>query len=515
MYHSKQYTRTNSESSKTSVFGEDILYSFVEGNLRLNTRQLFAIVLFLCILLIALQPVNDPDFWWHLRTGQLIAETGQIPRTDPFSYTMQGQPWIAHEWLTDWILYAVYRLGGLPFLMLLFALIITAAFATVYFRCSSGTKPYIAGFCVLFGAVASRPLWGVRPQMITLLFFGIFLLLLEKFQKSRQRKYLIPLPILMVIWVNLHGAFILGLALLGVFLAGELVEWLWRRFRCKEIAPGDAIPMITLAVTLLISVLAALINPNGVNILLYPFQTLTDPSMQQFILEWHSPAFSEVIWLPLMIILLGLIGTGLAARQRYSVTRVLLILAFTYAALGSARHVPLFAIVVIPTLADQVNALLPIKVRQGNSKPIMVLLNWVILIMFVAAVGLRFIQQSGIQDKTTADHYPQGAVNWILENKPTGRMLNSYDWGGYLIWQLYPEYQVYIDGRADVYGPGFFAQYADIYLAEKDWQTRLEEQKIGFVLIDPASRLAEGLSHLPGWKLVYQDKLSVIYQAAQ
>lgn len=193
----------------------------------------------------------------------------------------------------------------------------------------------------------------------------------------------------------------------------------------------------------------------------------------------------------------------------------MLILVFAYAALGSARHVPLFAIVVVPTLADQVSALFPQQIRKENSSRTLARLNWPVLVLFVVVVGLRFFQQAESQDQTTAENYPQAAVNWILENKPAGRMLNTYNWGGYLIWRLYPMYQVYIDGRADVYGPDFFARYADLYLAEKGWKTMLDELNYGFILIDPGSRLAEELSQLPEWKTVYMDNLSVIYQSVR
>src|SRR5512137_2118101 len=132
-----------------------------------DTRRLFVIALFLGLFAMILRPVADPDFWWHLRTGQLITETGSPPRTDPFSYTKFGEPWITHEWLSEILIYRLYQIGDYGLLVFIFSVIITTAFLLVYLR--SPGKPYGAGFSVLLAALSSAPAWGVRPQMVSLL----------------------------------------------------------------------------------------------------------------------------------------------------------------------------------------------------------------------------------------------------------------------------------------------------------------------------------------------------------
>ncbi len=104
-----------------------------------------------------LRPIADPDFWWHLRTGQLISQTGSIPHSDPFSFTNNGKPWIAHEWLSELFFYGLYKIGGYAALILTFSTIITAAFLFAYLRCPPETRPYIAGFALLLGAIATAP----------------------------------------------------------------------------------------------------------------------------------------------------------------------------------------------------------------------------------------------------------------------------------------------------------------------------------------------------------------------
>src|ERR1700722_13738613 len=128
----------------------------------IKTRNVFLAVLFLGLFAMVARNATDPDIWWHLKTGQYITEHKSIPHTDPFSYTRAGQPWIAHEWLTEHLLYQIQRIAGYGGLIVFFAAIVGAAFFLLYLRC--GAAPYIAGVATLFAAWATAPLWGVRPQ---------------------------------------------------------------------------------------------------------------------------------------------------------------------------------------------------------------------------------------------------------------------------------------------------------------------------------------------------------------
>ncbi|TSA47964.1 MAG: hypothetical protein D4R46_00320, partial [Chloroflexi bacterium] len=143
--------------------------------MRLTIRQVFFILLFLGLFLMTLRPIADPDFWWHLRTGQLIVQTHAIPHTDPFSFTNSGKPWVAHEWLSELLMYVLYRLGSYGLLIFVFSLIITGAFLLAYLRSPQESLPYVAGFTLLLGAIATAPTWGARPQMISLFISSLFL----------------------------------------------------------------------------------------------------------------------------------------------------------------------------------------------------------------------------------------------------------------------------------------------------------------------------------------------------
>jgi hypothetical protein len=478
--------------------------------MRLTTRQLFSIVLLLAIFIISLRPIADPDFWWHLRTGQLIYETGQIPKSDPFSFTAAGKPWIAHEWLSELIIYALYRLGGFGLLTFVFSSLITIAFLLVYLR--SPERPFVAGFALLLSALATAPTWGVRPQMISLLLTSLFLYLLDGYQTSRRIGYLLPLPVITLLWVNLHAGFALGLGIIGIYILGEGFEFLVQFLaREKPVSTPQLRQTLWLIGTLAACLLAAIVNPNGLKLYLYPFQTLTSPSMQQFIQEWFSPDFHLSEWQPLAWMILALMGFGLLSRKASSPTWIMLTLVFGYAGLISMRNVPLFAIAAAPVLSEQIGALVQIEPGRPLNGRLLTWLNPLALAIVLLAAGLRFGSVVGGQTETEQTKFPVQAVNWILQNHPAGRLFNSYGWGGYLIWRMYPQYPVYIDGRADLYGDQFIYSYLSLYNAEPGWGDKLAAQNVGIILVEPNAPLANALQLSPDWAVAFRDKSSVLY----
>ncbi|HTX92413.1 MAG TPA: hypothetical protein VMC09_14475 [Anaerolineales bacterium] len=481
--------------------------------MRLTIRQLFVFLLFIGIFLMTLRPIADPDFWWHLRTGELIVQTRAIPHIDPFSFTKTGTPWVAHEWLTELIIYGLYRLGGYALLILVFSIVITGAFLLTYLRTPSPARPYIAGFCLLLGALSTAPTWGVRPQMLSLLITSIFLYFLDVYIKQQKIKTLIWLPLITVVWVNLHAGYLLGLAVVAIYIAGWAIDIL-RTLIVEKRGPykQELYPILNLCAALALCIPAALANPNGYRILLYPFETLTSPSMAQFIQEWFSPDFHQIIWQPLAVLILALIGAGMLGRKSLSPTKILLVVAFGYLALRSMRNVPLFAIVAAPVLAEQIDSLIHLSAGTGElPRPI----RWfagALLVLVLMITGLRFIQVARQQIKTEADAYPKQAVDWIAQNKPAGNLYDTYAWGGYLIWRLYPDYRVFIDGRADVYGDKFIYDYINIYRGQPGWDASLAAAEVNLVLIEPDSGLANAIEQSSGWRIAYQDKLSIVFE---
>lgn len=481
--------------------------------MRLTLRQVFFILLFLVLFLMTLYPITDPDFWWHLRTGQLILQTHAIPHTDPFSFTSIGKPWVAQEWLSEVFMFGLYRIGSYGLLIFVFSLIITGAFLLSYLRSPRKSRPYVAGFTLLLGAFATWPTWGVRPQMISLLLTSLFLYMLDRHQVEGKLKFIVPLPVIMLVWVNLHAGYILGLIIIAIYVAGSLIELL--KEKLQKTKSLNALPLnstLMLSATLGASILATLVNPNGLRILLYPFLSLTSQATQQFIQEWFSPDFHQLIWQPLAWFILAIIIAGMLRKQGISASKILLTLVFVYAALRSMRYVPLFAIVTIPILSEQIGSFFEIQpeVKKPSRQ-----FNWlipIVMVCSVAVISICFVHVVQQQPKSEAEDFPKAAVDWIAENHPEGNIFNSYYWGGYIIWRLYPQYQVYVDGRAfDVYGDKFLYDYMDIYRAQSNWEEALDKQAVRLVVVDPKSGLASALRQSSGWEIVYEDQLSVLF----
>ncbi|KAF0108699.1 MAG: hypothetical protein FD146_585 [Anaerolineaceae bacterium] len=485
--------------------------------MRLTARQLFPILLFIAILLMTIRPIADPDFWWHLRTGEWMVASHAVPHADPFSFTNLGKTWTAHEWLSELVIYGLYRLGGLPLLILTFALVITAAFWLVYRR--SPGRPYFAGFALLLGVLAAAPAWGVRPQMLSLLLTSLFLFLLDRYSETRSLKWIIPLPFLTALWVNLHAGFALGLGIAAVYLGSDFLEWIG-----SLVSPSgkkrNLRDLLPLAAVLAACGLAVLANPNGARMYVYPFETLFSSAMQAYIQEWFSPDFHRPEWQPLAWMFLALIGLAIFARRhRIPLAHILLTLFFGYMSLRSMRHVPLFVLAAVPVLAALAEgaagaAREALKTATGSpvqkAPPLPGWVNVLLILFALLAAGGRFASVVSSQPEVERETFPAAAVDWILANQPDGNIYNTYSWGGYLTWRL-RDYPVFIDGRADLYGDAFIESFLDIYRARPGWQEALADNGVNLALVEPGSAIGDALAVSPEWELVFSDENSLLF----
>lgn len=464
----------------------------------LTTRRLFTAVFFLALFVIATREISDPDFWWHLRTGQLIVETHALPRTDPFSFTNAGRPWVTHEWLAEIILYALYALGSFPLLIFVFAFLIALAFALVYARAPG--KPYIAALATLLAAFAAAPTFGARPQMFTVLLASIFLRVLDQ---RRDLEWMLPPA--MLLWVNLHSGYALGLVIVAVYLFGAALAAI------KGQESGHGVKRLALIFAMCLG--AVLFNPHGATMYVYPFETLTSRAMQAYIQEWFSPDFHQVAFQPFAWLLIGTLAAVAFFGKRVGVRQTILLAGFGYVALRSARNIPFFALVAAPILAEQVWAwLAPRRASASHVTRRGVLINWLLLALVALAsamrVGIVLTNQAAVERA----HYPVAAVDFLRAQHADDAVYNAYAWGGYLIWRLYPQTRVFIDGRADVYGDTFIEEvYLKAYRGGAEWRAPLEQYGVRAVLIEPHAPLAAQLAREGEWQAVYADPQAVIF----
>jgi hypothetical protein len=470
-----------------------------------HIRTAFFAVLFLGLFALGARNIVDPDLWWHLKTGQLIVAQRSIPRADPFSYTAAGKPWIAHEWLTDVLLFELQQSSGSGGLIVAFALVVCAAFFLLYLRC--GANPYLAGVATLLAAFATRPTWGVRPQVLSLLFTSLWLLILEC-SENRPRLLWWTLP-LMLLWVNLHAGFALGLVVYALFLTGEWIE--------GKFGKGNSHRSFGFATAILALDFALVpLNPNGLELFWYPVQTLRSPAMQKYIAEWASPNFHRGEYWPFLFIILCTLAALGWSGFRVRFRDLLLLVISLFAALRSTRLMPLFVLIAVPLLSKQLCAALQARpqgktARRNLPVAIRALLNGAIALCMALFVLIHTMQVIERQPETEKQTFPQGAVSYLQSHRPAGPVFNHYDWGGYLVWKLYPSVQVFIDGRADVYGEQFFEEYASAYQFRDDWQRTLDRWSIGMVLAPADSPLASGLRQTSGWTVSYEDFQAVIF----
>jgi hypothetical protein len=480
----------------------------------LTARRVFLAVLFLGLFAMAARNVSDPDLWWHLKTGQFIVEHKSVPHTDPFSYTRAGEPWVAHEWLTEVLLYELERTAGWGGLIVVFAAALAAAFYLLYLRC--GAHTYVAGVATLCAAFSTMPVWGVRPQVLSLLLTALWLLILERSERAPKLLWwTLPLTLL---WVNLHAGFALGLALSGLFLAGEWLEG------ALGSSPQNARRHLRIASFILVlDLLIVPLNPNGLRLFWYPIETLRSSAMQNYIAEWASPNFHHAEYWPFLLMVLGAIAILSWSPMQVRPRDLLLSLVSLYAGLCSIRLMPLFVLIAVPLISKQLGTCFRKKSETwpGSSvqpKPSPVagrsLLNGVIIVAMAVFAGVHIAQVIQRQPQAEMQHFPAGAVTFLQSHPPTGPIFNHYDWGGYMIWKLYPSTRVFIDGRADLYGEQMLRHFADTYQFKGAWRQALQSWDIDEVLVPADSALATGLRSAPDWTVLYEDAQAVVLRSA-
>jgi hypothetical protein len=477
----------------------------------LTTRRLVTLLAVLAIFAMALRVSLDSDTWWHLGAGRWMIEHGSLLREDPFSFTRSGSPWHYPGWLAQLLLYVVYRAAGAGGLNVLTAAVVTLAFIFVY-RATRGDA-FLRSFIVLLAAIASAVYWSARPQILSLLLAAAFAWILEDF-RSQRRNRLWLLPPLSALWVNLHGGFAIGfifiaLTMIGVGVEGLLAAGAERRGAWRSAA--------ILAGVGLACAVAVGLNPFGYEMLAYPFKTVGIGALQAYIQEWQSPNFHTREAQPfLWLLFLGLAAIGFS-RRRLAAADFILFTGVAYTGFLAGRNMPLLAIVAPPIIVRHAQEILerlaPSWGKGHADRAGLARMRWlnvaVVMLGFVAVAAKALpVLDPQLNQKQVARTVPVEAIAYLRAHPALGRMLNSYNWGGYLIWAL-PEYPVFVDGRTDLYDDDLLTQYLAAVRGDPTWREVLERWQIGVVLLEPNAPLVT-LLRQQGWQTAAADELSVI-----
>jgi hypothetical protein len=357
--------------------------------------------------------------------------------------------------------------------------------------------------------------------MLSLLLFAVYTALLA-WPGRLSLKRAPALVVLMPLWVNLHGGFIFGLLLIGLVMLtsawGAVVGTRARRAAATERAR-------VLAVVLAGCVAGTVLNPNTWRLLLYPFSYLGNNASVRYITEWESPNFHEGGYLFFEALLFALLIALAVRARRPALEEVLIPLVFAYLGLQSVRNIPLFCVVAVPVI---VMALQDAYISWRTARPPRavqpwrdlsagrVVANWV-MVVFIAALTLTAalpLASAPAARRAEAAAFPTGAVAFLRRHDVAQPLFNSYNWGGYLIWTLYPRYRVYIDGRPDMYGDAYVDGFMAAYDGDPRWRAILDRGHIASVLVEPGSVLAKLLALSPGWRRLYADSQAVLYTRA-
>lgn len=436
--------------------------------------------------------LNDGDTWSHLATGEWILAHRAIPRADPFSWSMPGAPWTAHEWLSEIVVALAFRAGGWSGVALLTAF--AAAFATVVLGLSLAKNLSGAALGVVLALDAG--LWAptllARPHVLALPLAAIWTAGLIA-ARERDASPPIALTPVMTLWANLHGGFAFGLALIAAF-AGEAVlaapagarlpiarGWAW--FACAAVA-------------------AALVNPYGVEALVFPFRLMSVEHLAR-VSEWSSQDFGRLG--PMEIALIALVGFALTQPMRTAPIRAALVVALIAMALAHARHAQLLGLVAPMLLAQ------PIRQAIGEPAPkdVRAVQRTTFVVFISGALAFAGLRAAVPIVRADGPGAPMAALAAVPAELRERRVLNDYGFGGYLIFLHVPPF---IDGRADMYGGAMLDLYGR--LADGDAsaiEATLARDRIAWTIFAPNARIVSVLDREPAWRRFYADDVAVVH----
>lgn len=486
--------------------------------------KFYLAVLLLLIFIMAARTPLDSDMWWHLRAGEETLNSCAVYLVDTLSYTRAGEAWINHSWLAQVFMVGLFKVGEFKALSLWVGLTATLSMFFIYLQ-MEGHALLRAGV-VLLASFVSSVVWSPRPQIISLLLFAITGFIIFRYKKTGKNQLYWLGPIF-IIWSNLHGGYVLGTILIFAVIIGEIFDQILGETSEYSLNWGGIGQLAAWGVA---GFILAAVNPNGVNMWIIPFQTVGVVSLQNLINEWASPDFHQPIQQLMLVLLFGTFAAVGLSKKRLSGSDLVSVIIFGYLALTARRNFGPFALITAPILVKHLADLLPgwknklekrwiifkkaaefqnKSEKNFNAKYQAYINGGAVLLLAVLAIWkLIYVTDTGLIQKTEKQMFPQEAVNWIKEEKPTGRLLNSYNWGGYLAWNL-REYPVFVDGRTDLFGDEILIKYVDVMSGHEGWEKVLTDYNVDILFIEADSTI-EKIAVKSGWVINYKDPVAVI-----
>lgn len=477
-------------------------------------NMIFVSVLFVLVVSSGQGLLGDGDTGYHIRTGEIITNTWQVPTEDPYSFHNPPLKWIAHEWLSEVIMAVIHKATGLTGVVLFFASLLALTHWLLFQMLRRQSNDiFLCVVVTLIATAASSTHWLARPHAFSLLLALVWCTCLDRFQ-YRHQKTLMYLPPLMLAWVNLHGGFIIGLVFLLIYFVGNSFYALICGGPRRAVHVQKA---KTLAMVFFATLLVCLINPYGWEILMFPIRVTSDRFVMDHVTEFLSPNFHDV--LPFKYMLLLTIGALALSRTPLNVIEVSLLLLVSYMALYSARHVSLFAIVVAPILLRNLETILnqfPDGILQFYRKRVenLLAIDRSVKGFLWPAGGIALMVSLAMAGSVAYSFdpakFPVAAVTFLKSERIAGNMFNNDEFGDYLIYAA-PGYRVFMDGRSDMYGEKLGRAYLGVANALPAWKTVMEKYQISWVFFDTESPLTAALREQSEWQAIYSDRVATIF----
>ena len=447
----------------------------------------------------------DPDLWWHIKVGESILATHHFPTTDPYSFTVHGQLWLAYEWLGEIVLATAQRIGGMRGLDALLIALGCAVMLAIYAFATIRTGNSKAGFAAAaILLVLARPSFSLRPQMFGYLFLVLTLIALELFRQGK-RGALWCLPLLMLAWVNIHGSWVIGMGAIFVYWMSGLVEFQVGGIETQRWSADDRRRM---SFVFLLCLCALPLTPYGTRIAMSPFEYASSlPLNVTKIMEWQPMAFNLAGGKIFLALLLGFVVAQIAFRYTWNLAELAL---FLFGTVMACLHIR-FLLVFVPFFTPILAVMIARWMRGYDARKDRFVLN--AALMAVVAFGVvRYFPSRAQLERIVSEKWPVDAVEFLDTHEVPGPMYNAYGFGGYLVWTRGPEHKVFIDGRADVYERGgVFADYLHISRLEPGALSVLRNYGIRSCLINRDEALGTLLAASPDWKRVYSDSVAALY----
>ena len=483
-----------------------------------SVADLLFIILLASLSIGALAPrlLGDAGIGWHIRNGEIMLQTHAVTRADPFSSTMNGRPWYAWEWLYDVGIAAVHHVAGLNGVVLVTAFVIALSFFLLFrFLLARGTDLPLAVLLLVLAVGGSAIHLLARPHVVSWLLTLVWFYLIESSESAANSRRLYWLPVIMLLWTNVHGGFLMGFVLLAIYLVDAL---LYYRENRKLVGK--------LWVVAGLSFLATFVNPYGYGLHIHVYQYLSNRFLMNHIDEFASPNFHGVGQQCFLLLLLISIAAVAARRERVRTSHLLLMLFAAYSGLYASRNLPLSSMFLVliagpilsramangPRIFSRMHAFSErTAIVEARSRAHL----WPMLAIVLAAVVFAgkgsFAGRQIMNAHFEGKRFPVEAAAAIETMGLPPTIFAPDYWGGYLIYRFYPRMRVVVDDRHDLYGETFLRQYlATIHLAP-DWMKLLDDNHVDWALLPAGSTLANALKQ-SNWQVGFEDQTSVLLE---